>query len=207
MTGGAVPTRVFLLSPAHCGGKRAQLLFREGAAFDLALRVRSRSGAPIGEVFAFLSGLYFRGKLAYAERFGSAPGAAWVITPSDGLVEIGERVKLEDLLRYSTIPVDAENPRYRTPLLRDCERLSSRLGATGEVVFLGSLATPKYLSILVPTFAERLLVPSEFVGRGDMSRGALMLAAVRAERELDYLAAARDLPAPPRRRLPEARAR
>jgi hypothetical protein len=190
--------RVFLLSPAHCGGKRAQLLFREGAEFDLARRVRTRAGAPIGEVFSFLSGLYFRGKLAYANRFGPARGDAWVITPGDGLVPIDQRVGLSDLVRYATVPVDAEEPRYRLPLLRDCERLAGAMSAEADVVFLGSLATPKYLTILVPTFAERLLVPTEFVGRGDMSRGALMLAAVRAERELDYVAATRDLPSRPR---------
>jgi hypothetical protein len=195
---GPRPRRAFLLSPAHCGGKRAQLLFREGADFDLARRVRAASGAPIGEVFSFLSGLYFRGKLAYAERFGPSREDAWVITPGDGLVPIDERVGLDDLLRYAAVPVDAEDTRYRLPLLRDCENLASRLSADADVVFLGSLATPKYLTILVPTFADRLLVPSEFIGRGDMSRGALMLAAVRAERELEYLAAARGLPSRPR---------
>ena len=30
-------------------------------------------GAPIGEVFSFLSSLYFRGKLTYAQRFAAPP--------------------------------------------------------------------------------------------------------------------------------------
>src|SRR5690606_20239197 len=64
------PERVFLLSPAHCGGRRAQLLLNEAAEFPLAQRIRSPEGAPLGEVFSFLSGLYFRGKLTYARRFG-----------------------------------------------------------------------------------------------------------------------------------------
>jgi hypothetical protein len=190
----AVTRRAFLLSPAHCGGKRAGFLFRDGADFDLARRIRTRAGAPIGEVFSFVSGLYFRGKLAYAERFSPAREEAWVITPGDGLLPVDHRVTLEDLARYASVSVDEAEPLYRLPLVRDCEELAKRVSDDGNVVFLGSLATTKYLAILVPMFANRLLVPGEFIGRGDMSRGALMLAAVREERELDYLEAARGLP-------------
>src|SRR5207253_9073079 len=64
--------RVFLLSPANCNGKRAQLTLREAADFDLARRLRAE-GAPLGELFSFVSGLYFRGKLAYALRFAQPP--------------------------------------------------------------------------------------------------------------------------------------
>ena len=65
--------RVYLLSPAHSGGKRAGLLMRGGANFELARRLRSADGAPLGEIFAFMSGLYFRGKLAYANAFARPP--------------------------------------------------------------------------------------------------------------------------------------
>src|SRR5947208_1101769 len=41
--------RVFLLSPANCGGERAQLLFSPRASFDLARRIRAPGGAPLGE--------------------------------------------------------------------------------------------------------------------------------------------------------------
>ena len=47
--------RIFLLSPAHCGGERAKLLFRPQAKFELAMQLRTPQGAPIGEVFRFLS--------------------------------------------------------------------------------------------------------------------------------------------------------
>src|SRR5438132_10431681 len=52
--------RIFLLSPANISGERAKLLLRESAAFPLAQRLQSQ-GAPLGEVFSFISGLYFRG--------------------------------------------------------------------------------------------------------------------------------------------------
>src|SRR5256712_13473961 len=73
--------RVFLLSPANCGGERAQLLFSPRADFDLARRLRARGGAPLGEVMSFVSGLYFRGKLTYAARFG----VPLIITPHAGV--------------------------------------------------------------------------------------------------------------------------
>jgi hypothetical protein len=79
--------RVFVLSPASCGGERAQFVFDEHARFDLARRLRTRDGAPLGEVMSFLSGLYFRGKLAYALRFACPPmgvPGVFVITPCQG---------------------------------------------------------------------------------------------------------------------------
>ncbi|HEX3869192.1 MAG TPA: hypothetical protein VHV77_02020, partial [Pirellulales bacterium] len=84
-----MPGRIFLLSPAHCGGRRAELLFRDAADFDLARRLRNDAAVPIGEVFAFVSGLYFRGKLGYSTRFARPPGrqretSAWVITTDRG---------------------------------------------------------------------------------------------------------------------------
>ena len=79
---------MFLLSPADCSGKRARLLQAEGAAHDLARRLRDDGGVELGEVFAFVSSLYFRGKLAYARAFARPPAGlagAHVITPCDGL--------------------------------------------------------------------------------------------------------------------------
>ena len=43
------------------------------ATFDLAVRLRGPGGAALGEVFSFMSGLYFRGKLAYARTFPAPP--------------------------------------------------------------------------------------------------------------------------------------
>src|SRR5438132_13806102 len=62
-THNATQYRIFLLSPAHSGSERAKMLLSDRAHFDLAVKVR-HGGAPLGEVYAFLSGLYFRGKLA-----------------------------------------------------------------------------------------------------------------------------------------------
>jgi hypothetical protein len=178
------------MSPAHCGGTRARQLCHIEARFELAQRLRTAGGAPLGEVFSFMSGLYFRGKLTYARAFASHPAHMLVITPSDGLLHADRRVGLDDLSRFAAVEIDADDPRYRLPLERDGTALARRIGPLAEVVLLGSLATTKYLSILEPIFGPRLRVPQEFVGRGDMSRGALLLRAVRAQRELDYVPAA-----------------
>src|SRR5437868_10502285 len=92
-------SRIFVLSPAYAGGLRAQMILSERAQFELALRLRSRQGARLGEVFAFLSGLYFRGKLAYATAFarpGAGVGGVLVITPTRGLLDAGTRITLTD---------------------------------------------------------------------------------------------------------------
>jgi hypothetical protein len=179
--------RVFLLSPAHCGGKRAQVLLNERASFPLAVRLRSPDGVEIGEAFSFLSGLYFRGKLAYAERFGRPPAGrpgALVITANRGLLPAGAAVTLPDLREFGTVDIRADDERYREPLARDAGRLAE--DAETSVVLLGSVATGKYVDVLLAIFGERLLFPSQFVGRGDMSRGALLLRAAREGTELDY---------------------
>lgn len=181
------PFRIFLLSPAHCGGKRAELLLNRRAAFPLAVRLRSPDGVTLGEAFSFLSGLYFRGKLAYADRFARPPqGSAGVqvITTDRGLLAAGTVVSVEDIRRFGTVDISSDQPAYRVPLTRDASRLR-HLGQI-EVVLLGSVATGKYIDILLEAIGERLLFPAEFVGRGDMSRGALLLRAVRNEAELTY---------------------
>src|SRR2546423_7475315 len=85
----ALPERIFLLSPAYAGGRRAQMILSEHAQFELAKKLRSKEGATISEVFTFLSGLYFRGKIAYAKAFACSNGdrAVFVITPTRGLVD------------------------------------------------------------------------------------------------------------------------
>ena len=178
--------KLFLLSPANCGGERARLLFNEHAQFDLAREVRSRGGAPIGDVFAFLSGLYFRGKLAYARRFAPSPDDALVITSNRGLVSPDARVTLNDLRALGDVPIDARDLRYREPLERDARTLAGR-AATAQVVLLGSVASGKYVDVLLDVFGARLHFPADFVGRGDMSRGGLMLRAVDAGVELPYI--------------------
>lgn len=175
---------VFLLSPAATSGLRAAILLREAAGFDLAVRLR-REGAPLGEVFAFLSGLYFRGKLAYARRF--APDASFVITSCAGLLAPETVVRRRDLLRFARVPIASREARYRRPLLRDARLLESRIGAEAPVVLLGSIATDKYCGVLLEVFGRRLRFPAEFVGRGDMSRGGLLLRSARSGTELAYV--------------------
>ncbi|HET9795148.1 MAG TPA: hypothetical protein VFS34_11855, partial [Thermoanaerobaculia bacterium] len=159
--------RIFVLSPASCGGERARLLVRTKADFPLARQLREPEGAPIGEVFSFLSGLYFRGKISYARAFASAPPGApgtLVITPTRGLVSPDERVTRRDILRFADVPIDAGERRYRRPFERDALRLAERLAAEDEVVLLGSIATAKYVEVLGSALGDRLRFPAEFAG-------------------------------------------
>ena len=182
--------KVFLLSPASCGGKRAALLFNRHAEFEVARKVRAGPGAPLGEVFSFLSGLYFRGKLAYARAFQNPPprvGGIHIITPTDGLLAPGALTTLEDLERFATVPIEADEPRYRIPLDHDAHALSKAAGAKCDVVLLGSIATGKYIDILLPIFGARLLFPREFLGHGDMARGGMLLKRAASGEEFSYL--------------------
>jgi hypothetical protein len=201
------PARIFLLSPAHCGGERARILLAERAAFPLAVRLRSPQGAALGEVFAFMSGLYFRGKLAYARRFARAPVSAeapsgvMVITAHAGLCPPEATVTVASLQRAARVEISADNPRYARPLRMSARTLAQRLDDDGEVVLLGSVATGKYLDALLEVFGDRLRFPAAFVGRGDMSRGGLLLRCVAEGKELEYVpvaGAARHGPRPPR---------
>jgi hypothetical protein len=182
--------RVFILSPANCSGERARLVIDERARFDLASRLRTREGAPLGEVFAFVSGLYFRGKLLYALTFAKPPEGTegvLIITPNQGLRPAWEPVGIERIRRYAQTDIDAANPAYRRPLVRDARKLAAAVGPDCDVVLLGSVASSKYVDVLGPLFGERLRFPSSFVGRGDMSRGGLLLRCVRASEELEYV--------------------
>jgi hypothetical protein len=183
--------RIFLLSPASSGGKRAALLFNDRAEFDIATRVRQQPGAPLGEVFSFLSGLYFRGKLAYAREFQNPPPrrspGIQIITPTDGLYSPGTLVTLRDLERFATVAIDSEESRYRYPLERDAEKIAERIGPKCQVVLLGSVATGKYVDVLLPIFGNRLVFPKEFVGHGDMARGGLLLQRAASRVELTYI--------------------
>jgi hypothetical protein len=200
--------RIFLLSPAHAGGERAQLILSGRARFDLAQRLRIE-GAPLGDVFAFLSGLYFRGKLAYARRFTAPPAGlpgSLVITAGRGLLPPETTITVDELRQIASVPIDAADARYRAPLARDARTLAEFATPPCAIVLLGSVATEKYIEPLLEVFGERLLFPAEFVGRGDMSRGGLMLRCARAGVELTYVpvhGAMRHGPRPPR--LPRLR--
>jgi len=197
-------SRIFLLSPASCAGGRARLVFREKSGFPLARQLRSPQGAPLGEVFRFLSGLYFRGKLAYASAFARPPSdlpGVLVITANRGLWKADDPVTLGDLRAFARVPIAAGEPRYRRPLARDARRIAEAAGDGCDFVLLGSVATGKYLDVLVRALGTRLLFPADFVGRGDMSRGGLMLRRAAEGRELTYVpvdGTARRGPRPPK---------
>jgi hypothetical protein len=185
--------RIFLLSPAYAGGERARMILSDRAQFALAQKLRGEHGAPIAEVFTFLSGLYFRGKIAYATAFArSAPGVpgVFVITPTRGLVDVGTRIRLEDLREFATVDIQNDDPRYRAPIERDARLLAKKLPRRSEVILVGSIATAKYVNVLLASFGERLRFPADFVGRGDMSRGGLMLRCAVDRQELAYIAVA-----------------
>ena len=187
--------RIFLLSPANCAGLRARMVMSERATFPLAARLRTREGAPLGELFSFMSGLYFRGKLAYARAFAAPPdresaisgAGVFVITPIAGLRSADTLVTIDALRAFAGVDVAPDNPKYRRPLERSAKAIAADIGADCEVVLLGSIASPKYVDVLQGIFGDRLVFPSAFVGRGDMSRGGLLLRCVSSAEELDYV--------------------
>ncbi len=183
-------SRIFLLSPAYAGGERARLMLRPEAKFPLAARLRSAEGVTLAEAFTFLSGLYFRGKMAYAEAFAGPAGQVLVITPNRGLLPAHTMITLADLRSFGQVDIAADDPRYRRPLQRDLRKLAAETAAGTEIVLLGSIATGKYVDLLLETFGERLKFPAEFVGRGDMSRGGLLLRCAVDRTELAYICVA-----------------
>jgi hypothetical protein len=185
------------------------MIMSERAAFALAVQLRTEGGAPIGDVFAFLSGLYFRGKLAYGRAFARPPDPAsslsgagvFVITPTAGLRSVDTPVTLGALRAFAAVDIAADDPRYRKPLDTSARAIAEDIGPDCDVVLLGSIASPKYVDVLQTIFGNRLLFPAEFVGRGDMSRGGLLLRSVDSGEELRYIpvaGAVRTGPRPPR---------
>jgi hypothetical protein len=182
-------SRIFLLSPAYAGGQRAQMMLNERAQFDLARRLRSDDPPTLGEVFTFLSGLYFRGKFAYANVFARPQhqSAVLVITPNRGLVPAATPITLKDLRAFGEVDIAEDDPRYRKPLERDVKKIAKVLAPECQVVLLGSIATGKYVDVLLNAFGKKLVFPADFVGRGDMSRGGLLLRCAVDRRELNYI--------------------
>jgi hypothetical protein len=210
MTEPVTTQRIFLLSPASSAGKRARQVTSETAQFSLARELRGTAGAPLGDVFSFCSALYFRGKLAYARHFARPPdpsdpgvaGGVLVITPNAGLLAADAPITRDAFRSFATAPIDVANVAYREPLEQGARKLLARVGPDCEVVLLGSIASGKYVDVLLPIFGsiasgkyvdvllpifgDRLLFPTAFVGRGDMSRGGLMLRSVDSGLELEY---------------------
>lgn len=177
-----MPT-VFLLSPAYCGGRRAGILLNTKSEAVSAREFRAGQ-MNLGRAFTFMSGLYFRGKLAYAERFGESH----VITPTRGLQPPSLPFTLGLLREFAVGDVSVDNPEYRQALERDVKALARRIGTDGRVVLLGSVASGKYVDVLLPILGTRLRYPTSFIGRGDMSRGGLLLRSAASGEELEYQA-------------------
>jgi hypothetical protein len=186
-----MPPRLFLLSPANLTGLRAKQLMSPRAQFDAAVRYRSEEGVPIADAFAFMSALYFRGKIAYARQFAvPSPrvggNGIFIITSGYGLVPPDWRITPERMKRMQKIDVDVATRSYTKPLKDHAELLARALEPEAEVVLLGSVATGKYVDVLRPILREHLRFPTVFAGLGDMARGGLMLRAARANKELEY---------------------
>jgi len=202
--------RIFLLSPAHLGGKRAELLLGGGGRFALAEQLRRGEAVPLDDAFTFLSGLYFRGKVTYARHFARPPAGVagvQVITSNRGLLAADTPITASDLRALAGTEIRADEPGYHGPLRRDLAALDRAAAAAGgglDVVLLGSVATGKYVDVLLDVVGERLLFPTQFVGRGDMSRGALLLRAALAGVELAYAPVAGAVRRGPRARKVDA---
>lgn len=169
------------------------MILSERAQFELAKKLRSKSGAPIADVFTFLSGLYFRGKIAYANAFACTPNGdcgVFVITPTRGLVDARSTITLSDLREFASVDIDEQDPRYRRPLEKSVRRLAKDFSPDCDIVLLGSIATGKYVEVFLKHFDNRLRFPADFVGRGDMSRGGLMLRCAADRTELRYISVA-----------------
>lgn len=205
--------RVFVLSPASCNGLRARWVLKKNSCSVLARRLRE-VGVPLGEVFTYLSALYFRGKLAYAQAYAEPPPGCpgiLIITPTAGLVSHDALIRMSRLRGFARVPIHLNNRLYSSTLRRSARKVATEIGPACEVILLGSVGTGKYLDILGPIFGGRLRVPAEFVGLGDMSRGGLLLRSVRENRQLSYINATSLVVLRPRlrkkpdaERLPEA---
>jgi hypothetical protein len=182
---GRAVQRIFLLSPAKVSGVRAGLLLNPKAPFSLA-RQFHREGLSLAEVFTFASGLYFRGKITYARRFAREDRGEVIriITTTAGLLDPLTPVTPAALRAFGEVDIHEDDARYRRPLRRDARAFARELASDGCAILLGSIATAKYRDVLLEAFGERLVFPRDFVGRGDMSRGALLLRAARAGTEL-----------------------
>jgi hypothetical protein len=197
-----MPPKLFLLSPASLNGLRAKQLMSLRAKFALAQRYRTEAGVEIGDAFAFMSALYFRGKIAYARRFAvPSPGIGgdgiFVITPGYGLVPPDWRITEERMKRMRKIDVDVATRNYVKPLREHANVLARALDDDAQVILLGSVATGKYVDVLWPILGDRLRFPTAFAGLGDMARGGLMLRAAREGKELEYRTLEGDRKRPP----------
>src|SRR4029079_13136510 len=120
------------------------MLMRSGATHQLALRLDAGT-LTLGEAFAFMSGLYFRGKLAYAAAFAErGRPSIFVITPTRGLQPPDLVITRTLIDEFAGVDVSEDDERYRRPLLADARRLEGAMTPHERIVLLGSVATGKY---------------------------------------------------------------
>ncbi len=167
---------IFLVSPARCSGDRAKVLITSKTS-KLGGRLREGT-ATLGEVFTWLSALYFRGKLEYARQFGMP----LIMGQGLGLRAPEHRLDVPAFRAMGRVSIESRT--FLRALRRDAEMVATE---DARVVLLGSIATTKYIAPLIEILGERLLFPATFVGRGDMSRGGLLLRATRSGEELAYV--------------------
>jgi hypothetical protein len=152
------------------------------------MQLRASGGAPLGDVFSFLSGLYFRGKLTYARAFATPEFASIrIITTDRGLLGPEVSVRPGDLEAFACVDLSEAGEEFLGPLMRDAVALERSIPPDAAVVLLGSIATNKYVGPLTKVFGQRLVFPPDFIGRGDMSRGGLLLRAATSGLELEYI--------------------
>jgi hypothetical protein len=128
-------------------------------------------------------------------------GGVLVMTPNAGLRAADVPITGESIRAFAGEAIDLDNTRYRRPLEQSARALLDCVGLECDVVLLGSIASGKYVDVLLPIFGNRLLFPPAFVGRGDMSRGGLMLRSVESGVDVGYApvaGAVRHGPRPPR---------
>ena len=154
----------------------------------------------LGAAFTFLSGLYFRGKLAYATAFAARQEHTAIITPTRGLQPADRFISLDLLREFASGDIDPDNRRYRRALEHDASELAEQLPHHARVILLGSIATGKYVDVLRPILGDWLHYPIDFIGRGDMSRGGLLLRRSRSGEPLEY--GRIDFEKPPRGKRP-----
>jgi hypothetical protein len=122
-----MPHKIFLLSPANLSGLRAKQLASPRAKFATALKYQSPEGVPIAEAFAFMSALYFRGKIAYARHFADPKDGVLIITSGYGLVPPEWPLNEERMKRMQKIDVDVASRSYTKPLKDHAKQLASML--------------------------------------------------------------------------------
>ncbi len=116
--------------------------------------------------------------------------ATYVITPTRGLQPPDLLITKALVEEFAAVDVAGDEPRYFVPLVDDARTLADALPGHARVVLLGSVATSKYVEVLADALGARLHFPADFIGRGDMSRGALMLRSADSGVELEYITAA-----------------